>query len=76
MGSLNMGNQGKMGFWESSWGVVAKILQKPFYVVFWYLVPIPLLSFSSWSTILSAVPKIIISILISTACCGLGNSYI
>ena len=44
----------------------------------WFLVfgAIPLLSFSFWSTILSAVPKIVILILISTACCGLGNSYI
>ena len=36
MGSLNMGNQGKMGFWESSWGVEHGFFQDP--VFGWFLV--------------------------------------
>ena len=56
MGASNMENQGKMGFWESSWGVVRKTLKILFLVDFWYLVPSLPLLISARSILISGAP--------------------
>ena len=48
-GLLNMGNQGEMGFWESSWGVVGDFWGILVLVGFWYLVAILFLVISAKS---------------------------